>query len=119
MRRIVIALAGVAVGVVAFAGQASATYPPPTPTSPTPTPTESSPPPTESSPTPTVKGKTVSHSPSSGVLGKTVTRSTGAQAGTAFTGSDLTGPASLAAVLLVLGLTLLYLGRRRAVAEDR
>jgi hypothetical protein len=112
MRRIVIALAGVAVGVVAFAGQASATYPPPTPTSPTPTPTESS-------PTPIVKGKTVSHSPSSGVLGKTVTRSTGAQAGTAFTGSDLTGPASLAAVLLVLGLTLLYLGRRRAVAEDR
>jgi hypothetical protein len=112
MRRIVIALAGVAVGVVAFTGQASATYPPPTPTSPTPTPTESS-------PTPIVKGKTVSHSPSSGVLGKTVTRSTGAQAGTAFTGSDLTGPASLAAVLLVLGLTLLYLGRRRAVAEDR
>jgi cytoskeletal protein RodZ len=130
MRRIVIALAAVVVGMLAFTGQATATYPPPTPTSPTPTPTsptptETSPTPTETSPaptsaSPTVKGTTTqTHSPSGSVLGKTVTRPTGAVGGTAFTGSDLTGPATLAAVLLVLGLALLYLGRRRAAAEDR
>lgn len=56
---------------------------------------------------------------SDSVLGKTVTVSPPGVGGTAFTGSDLTAPLALAGILLVVGLSLLYLGRRRAAAGDR
>jgi LPXTG-motif cell wall-anchored protein len=51
-------------------------------------------------------------------LGTTVTVSPGS-GGTAFTGSDLAAPLALGGILLIVGLALLYLGRRRAAASDR
>jgi hypothetical protein len=118
MKRIGIAIAGTALLVLLVAGPASADYPPssqpPVHTFATQTPTVST-----TTTAPTVEG-TKTHSPaaSDSVLGKTVTKSPGV-GGTAFTGSDLVGPLGVGAALLVVGLALLYLGRRRAAANDR
>ncbi len=101
MKRIAIAVTALSIGVLLFAAPAAADndngYPP----------------------SPTVSG-TVTKSPtaSESVLGKTVTSSPGARE-TAFTGSDVAGPLALGGALLLLGLGLLYLGRRRAQTDDR
>jgi LPXTG-motif cell wall-anchored protein len=112
MKRILGPLFGSALVLLALAGPAAADYPP----SPTHAPTHS---PTQSvTQKPSVEGsQTHTASASASVLGETVTISPGG--GTAFTGSDVTGPIALAGILLVLGLALLYLGRRRAAAGDR
>jgi LPXTG-motif cell wall-anchored protein len=127
MKRILGTLFGTALLVLAVAAPAAADYPPSPTQSPTRGPTQSptvSPTvsPTQSftqTPTPSVEGsETHSPSASSSVLGETVTVSPGA-GGTAFTGSDVTGPLALGGILLVLGLALLYVSRRRAAASDR
>jgi LPXTG-motif cell wall-anchored protein len=103
MKRILITLAAAALALLVVAGPAAAEYPP----SPTETvsPTETESPPV--SPT---------HTTSPSVLGETVTVSPGV-GGTAFTGSDVAAPLALGGVLLVVGLALLYLSRRRAAAD--
>jgi LPXTG-motif cell wall-anchored protein len=106
MKRIAIAMAGATLIVLALSGPATAGYPP----SPTPSETTPSVAPTETD--------TNSPSPSGSVLGETVTVSPGT-GGTAFTGSDVMGPLALGGVLLVVGLALLYVSRRRATVDDR
>jgi hypothetical protein len=129
MKRIAIALTGVALGLVFLAGPAAADYPPTTPPATTTSPpTTTAPPATTTSPpttpatttmSPSVKGsETESESPSDEVLGKTVTVSPGV-GGTAFTGSDLIRPLALGGILLLVGLSLLYRTRRRAAADDK
>jgi LPXTG-motif cell wall-anchored protein len=123
MKRILCTLFGTALLVLAVAAPAAADYPPspthPPTRAPTSSPTVS---PTQSftqTPSPSVEGsETHSPSASASVLGETVTVSPGT-GGTAFTGSDLAGPLAIAGILLVLGLALLYVGRRRAAASDR
>ena len=101
MKRIAIAMLGAALFVPVLSAPAIADYPP--------SPTD----------TPSVRPTEVeSESPSSSVLGETVTVSPGT-AGTAFTGSDVMGPLALGGVLLVVGLALLYVSRRRAASDDR
>jgi hypothetical protein len=121
MKRIGISIAGTALLVLLLAGPATADYPPSSP------PGHTTPPATLGTQTPviptttapTVEGsKTHSAAASENVLGETVTKSPGV-GGTAFTGSDLVGPLGVGAALLVVGLALLYLGRRRAAASDR
>jgi LPXTG-motif cell wall-anchored protein len=107
MKRIAIAMAGATLVVLALSGPATAGYPP----SPTPSETQTS----SVGPTET---DTPSNSPSGSVLGETVTVSPGT-GGTAFTGSDVMGPLALGGVLLVVGLALLYVSRRRATVDDR
>lgn len=125
MRRILSAVFCSALLVLALAAPAVADYPPsPTHTSsvapsqsPSVSPSQS---PSESlSPSPSVEGsETRSSTPSDIVLGTTVTVSPGS-GGTAFTGSDLAAPLALGGILLIVGLALLYLGRRWAAASDR
>jgi LPXTG-motif cell wall-anchored protein len=129
MKRILTTLFGIALLMLVAAAPAAADYPPSptqTPTrGPTQTPTQSfTQTPTQSftqtpTLTPSVEGsETHSPSASTSVLGETVTVSPGS-GGTAFTGSDVAGPLALGGILLVLGLALLYAGRRRAASSDR
>jgi LPXTG-motif cell wall-anchored protein len=112
MKRIAIAMAAATLVVLALSGPAIAGYPPsPTPSeseTPSVSPTETETPPNSPSPTSSVLGETVTVSPGTGGTG-----------GTAFTGSDVMGPLALGGVLLVVGLALLYVSRRRAAADDR
>jgi LPXTG-motif cell wall-anchored protein len=121
MKRILTTLFGIALLMLVAAAPAAADYPPSPTQTPTRGPTQT---PTQSftqtpTLTPSVQGSEA-HSPSAStsVLGETVTVSPGS-GGTAFTGSDVAGPLALGGILLVLGLALLYAGRRRAASSDR
>ena len=117
MRRILGAVFCSALLVLALAAPAVADYPPSPTHTPSVAPSQS--PSVSPSPSPSVEGsETRSSTPSDIVLGTTVTVSPGS-GGTAFTGSDLAAPLALGGILLIVGLALLYLGRRRAAASDR